>query len=623
MSGAGVLNDLPRGWEAWSSAWQPALDCWSRFTRLHAPAWCMTAADATRKGMPKGIFAMIRLVDHEVVLCLEQIERAGVKAFPKEILAHEIGHHVYCPADLRDNARLLARVRQGLPSVERMAPLVSNLYADLLINDRLQRQGLDLAGVYRAIRAPGNQLWTLYMRSYELLWALPRQTLALGEISEALDVDAQLAARVIRAYSADWVRGAGRFAALLLPYVLADQDSGALGSWLDLQKSGAGGLPDGLSELDDDEGGAILHPALDPELSGIDANEREVTAAAPPAQRPADAGGRKSNTRYRGPLEYARLLESLDTGLSEAEVASKYYRERALPHLIRFPTPEAPTATEPSPEGLSVWDVGSPLTRVDWLQSVIRSPRVVVGVTTVARNHAPAPVREKRREPVDLYIGIDCSGSMPNPRHRLSYPVLCGAIVGLSALRAGARVQVVLSGEPGQALSTPGFVSSDAKLLAVLTDYLGTGYAFGIGRLREAFPKPRKPPERRAHILLITDSDIFSMLENDHDDSGPVRARGRERVRPRAAASSGEDAGRPLTQGWEIARAALANASGGGTCVLNLPPGHSVPDALRLEAQGWAVHRVADWDELVRFARDFSRQRFERAAARRRAGVEP
>lgn len=90
MLSGGVFHQLPRGWEAWAAAWQPALECWSRFTRLHAPAWCMTSAEAHAKGMPEGIFAMIRLVDHEIVISLSQIELSGVNGFPKEILAHEI-----------------------------------------------------------------------------------------------------------------------------------------------------------------------------------------------------------------------------------------------------------------------------------------------------------------------------------------------------------------------------------------------------------------------------------------------------------------------------------------------------------------------------------------------------
>jgi hypothetical protein len=553
----------------------------------------MSSEQAKQEGMPSEIFAMIRLVDHEVVISLPAIEASGVKAFAKEILAHEVGHHVYCPGDLTDNGRLLARVRAGLPSVEHAAPMIANLYADLLINDRLQRQGLDMAGVYRAIRTSGSEVWTLYMRTYEILWSLAREDLTVKAVTENVDVDAQLAARVIRVYASDWVRGAGRFAALVLPYVLKDAGSPALARWLDMQRSGAGGTPNGLVEIDDDEDD-VLHPAFDPEITGI-----EDTPGA--AERRAKKGGIKSTARYRGPLEYSDLLKALGTGLSDEELASRYYRERALPHLIRFPTARAPDATEPSPEGLSVWDIGSPMARIDWMQSVIRSPWIVPGVTTVARNYGDAPVRQVQQQPVDLYIGIDCSGSMPNPRMQLSHPVLAGTIMALSALRAGARVQVVLSGEPGRSLSTNGFVRTEKEVLAVLTDYLGTGYAFGIGRLQEAFSEPRKRSERRVHILLITDHDIFSMLSNVHEHA---------------------ILGGPKQNGWTIAGQSLTNAGGGGTCVLHMNGGTDKPqEVTQLEAQGWNVHRLSDWEELVRFAREFSRQKFEvaRTAKARKA----
>jgi hypothetical protein len=394
----------------------------------------------------------------------------------------------------------------------------------------------------------------------------------------------------VRVYAADWVRGAGRFAALALPYVLKDTDSPKLALWLDMQKSGEGGMPEGLSEIEDEEGN-ILHPAFDPELTGIE----DPGGATANADGRNLKGGQKTTNRYRGPLEYGELLKALGTGMSEADIASKYYRERALPHLIRFPMPPAPLSSEPTPEGLTVWDLGSPLSRIDWLHSVIRSPTVVPGFTTVSRSYGQSPVRQKQQQPVDLYIGIDCSGSMPNPRHQLSYPVLAGTIIGLSALRAGARVQVVLSGEPGRSVSTAGFVSSEKEMLAVLTDYLGTGYAFGIGRLQEAFPEPRKPPQRHVHVLLITDHDIFSMLDNAHENWG------KKNETPLAQ-----------RQGWQIARESLCNAGGGGTCVLHMPRTQNVKEIAELEARGWAVHRLNDWPELTRFAREFSKQKFDR-----------
>ena len=60
---------------------------------------------------------------------------------------------------------------------------------------------------------------------------------------------------------------------------------------------------------------------------------------------------------------------------------------------------------------------------------------------------------------------------------------------------------------------------------------------------------------------------------------------------------------------------ALARAAGGGTLVLNLPErwaARAGPYAAIRRArdeQGWHLHRVASLEELVEFARQFSRLR--------------
>jgi hypothetical protein len=137
--------------DAWRAKWPGALACWSRYVQLSEPRWCLNASDEKREHL-QGSFAMIRLVDHAVVISLSQVRNQGLDEFSIEIMAHEIGHHVYTPADLSDNARMLARIRAGLPTKERLAPWIANLYEDLLINDRLQRvAGLNMAGVYQRL----------------------------------------------------------------------------------------------------------------------------------------------------------------------------------------------------------------------------------------------------------------------------------------------------------------------------------------------------------------------------------------------------------------------------------------------------------------------------------------
>ena len=177
----------------WQNAWPKALAIWSPFVKLREPIWCQTKSEENDAQL-SGSFAMIRLKDHTIVISLRLISRKGLEDFATEILAHEIGHHVYCPADLTDNARLSARIRAGLPTKEHLTGFVSNLYSDLLINDRLHRSvSLDIPGVYRKLVSKcSDQLWQLYMRIYEILWEMPKGTIALGKFDERLNQDAVL-----------------------------------------------------------------------------------------------------------------------------------------------------------------------------------------------------------------------------------------------------------------------------------------------------------------------------------------------------------------------------------------------------------------------------------------------
>ncbi|MGH7294630.1 MAG: VWA domain-containing protein [Polyangiaceae bacterium] len=561
--------------EAWNAHWDDALRAWSKLVRLSPPRWCMTEEDEKREGLT-GSFAQILLAEHAVILSARQIAALGLAPYPLEIMAHEVGHHVYCPGDLADAGRLVARVRRGLPGHELEAGMVSNLYEDILINDRLQRSaGLDSAAVWRVLRGDGasTPLWALYTTIYEHLWSLPAGDLSGVKVDARTDQDARLGARLVRVYAKNWLRGGGRFAALVLPYLQTDRPFADLAAAMDATGQRTGVIPDGLTEIDDDEDDAV-HPAFDPELTGLSTDSPD------PRTR---SDGRSPRPRHRDLGEYGQLLATLGVRASSEDVASRYYRERALPYLVRYPTRRSPRARELLPEGLETWDPGSPLEQIDWVESLARSPVVVPGLTTVERVYGDSRGGDPERAPVDLYVGIDCSGSMPAPRVLTSYPALAGAIVSLSALRVGASVKVVLSGEPnGRTLSMPDFLRDEALVMQTLTSYLGTGIGFGVHRLAETFDA-HEPRARPAHVLLLTDTDLYRLLDSVED-------------------------GKP---GWDVARDALAAARGGGTVVLNTAPAPQAPPVLRLRAGGWGVHFVSSWEALVDFAREFSRRAYE------------
>jgi hypothetical protein len=575
--------------DAWAAAWPEALAHWSKFTKLSAPRWCFTLEDEQKEGLT-GSFAMIRLPDQAVVVSLAQVREKGLERFAVEIAAHEIGHHVYCPANLLDNGRMIARMRAALPTKEHLAPVVANLYGDLLINDRLQRgSDLDIAGVYRALDAassdPPGRAWTLYMRIYEILWSIQRGELARDAIDRRMEGDAQLGARLIRSYAREWLEGSGRFAALFLPYVLEDGGENVdalLRGWLDA-KGPAGGsseVPAGLAEVEAGEQEGAIHPSLDPELTGLDVEGIPGSDATGPPLEAESAGGGRG--QYREPFEYGELLRSLGLDLSDHEIAVRYYRERALPHLVRFPVRTMPESTEPLPEGLQPWDIGSPLEDADWLQSVLASPHVIPGMTTVQRTWGTTEGALPETHPIDLDLYVDCSGSMPNPQVTVSFLTLAGAIVALSALRVGARVQATLWSGARQFETTGGFISDAGRVLRILTGYLGGGTAFPVHLLRETY-RARKKGDRPVHILVISDDGVDTMFAKDEQGN----------------------------TGWEVSRMALERAGAGGTLVLNLYRDWTEhADLRRAHEEGWKIHRVLDWEGLVAFARAFSQENY-------------
>jgi hypothetical protein len=386
---------------------------------------------------------------------------------------------------------------------------------------------------------------------------------------------------LIRVYARDWLDGAGKFAALCLPYLIEDEGAAAqkvLRVWMDTQQAGAGATEvPGLSGLEGDERGSAVHPSLDPALAEMGA---EIEAASQP-QEASGPGG--SPGQSREPFEYGAILKALGLNLSDHEIAVRYYKERAVPNLIRFPAQEAPQAADPLPEGLEPWDIGSPLEAADWQASLQVSPRVIPGFTTVQRAWGVTEGETPKREPLDLDLYVDCSGSMPNPQSQVSYLTLAGAIVALSALRAGSRVQATLWSGARQFDTTRGFVRDEHAILQILTGYLGGGTAFPIHILRDTY-SGRRLNDRPVHILVISDEGVTTMF--DKDELG--------------------------NSGWDVAQMALDQARGGGTLVLNLwRSWENTPDLVRAhQEQNWQIALVQGWDALVEFARKFSAQTY-------------
>lgn len=567
--------------ERWQRAWSYALKLWSPYTRLSDPLFSLRVQNDRELGLVNS-FAVIRMNDHSVRISLPQVKQYGLEGFAVDILAHEIGHHVLCPANLLEAGRSVALAALALPGFQKQAPLITNMWEDLLINDRLVRlHDRRYAQIYDRLNKHGSgeatKLWGLYMRIFEILWGLEPGSLCPLSLEPAEEGDAYLAARMVRVYGKDWLQGVGGFAALCLPYLTREDGSTTSRLRLLFDTDGLGEgceVPLGVMDL---EGYEIVHPGNDPNIVDALAGSNGKSGT----KGTSTAGGGLGQTRE--PFLFGQILEALGIKLDGHDAAVKFYREKALAHLIPFPTREKELSKEPLMEGLEPWDVGNPMEQIDWLQTVLLSPTVVPGMTTVQRTWGVMGGSERAREPLDLDLYVDCSGSIPNPQQTLSYLTLAGAIVVLSAMRTGARVQATLWSGAGQFDKTTGFVSDERAVLRVLTSYLGGGTAFPNHILRDTYEE-RTVRERPVHILILSDDGIDTMGLQD-------------------------EKGKP---GLEIAQTALEKARGGGTMVLNLYSATwlTLPFAEQVKSMGWELFRVTDWSELLKFAREFSRLKY-------------
>lgn len=588
--------------EPWLAAWPAALAAWGPTTRLAAPVFHTTPPTPA-----VGSFAWFDGGRVQVHIDLTWIVRDGLEDHAVAILAHEIGHHVMAPADARTRVIVAHRVRLGLIDAPTLVPTVANLWHDLLINDRLQRTGsARLAPVWQRLRAVGlaeDPLMQLLMRANEVLWELPAGTLVGSEQSSGrsgaaegpqtadLETYAQLTARVVRAYRRDVIGGAGGFAALVRTF-LGTEISGyhsqaAAGVCADI--TATTGLPQGLAS-DPTLMSDPVHPLLDPVVmqglapqlkpadQGAPASTESGSGTGLSAPVPVAHGSYGSGKDGATTADLQATLAAMGEQISLEQVAAAWYRELAAPLLVRFPVRNVPAAPETVLGGLEIWDVGEDLSLIDWSATVTASPVVVPGLTTRQREvHTDEP-RELTTKPVDLDLYVDSSGSMPDGRRTLAPITLAGVVLALSALRAGASVQVTVWSGASDVASTDGFTRDANVVLLGLMAFFGGRTQFPLHLLRSTFlAEPAREPRtgRSTHIAVISDLGISTMFPPaDRDGAG-------------------------------LAAQALAAAGGGGSLILNIDPAWR--DHLP-ETGDFDVYSVRDQADLVPFARDFARR---------------
>ena len=596
------------------AVWPRAQRVWSPVTRLHRPTLLeKPAKDALAWIDLRTMSVHVNLRRATPLMGTTAARSAGQEELVLALLAHEVGHYVLAPGDMATAARIHMRVRSGLIDCDEQVGMVANLWCDLLINDELQRhRGVSMISLLEAVSecwdrqeteshgreipdASGPQWWPTYLRCYEIAWELVPGTLHRQGV--AGEAEARLMARLARVYASAPVQGAAGFAALLRPMIM-DEDLQQKRSQR-LRMSGRGGSGrqcggiTGVGELpvsvigDTDLLKPVIHPAQDSLVLGAGLS----APRAPEDSQNNNDGALLQDTLSRSqniqPADLSAVARSLGVDMPALEIASRYYHESAAPYLVRLPPARRAGRDDPLRGNLETWETGEDLADIDWSATMAASPWVVPGVTTRRRHFERDPGEDQHMVPTNLDLYLDSSGSMPDPAVRLSPVALAGAILALSALRSGARVQATTWSGPEQIAGTDGFTQNTQEVLAAIVAHFGGSTSFPLGILSRTHLAARadgvgRPP---CHIAVVSDDGVVSMFADHRSDE--------------CAKTSNEEG---------IAVRALTAAGGGGTLLLNTEPRHV--KGLRLPG-GYAVHSVRNLDEVRRFSADLARAIWE------------
>ncbi|HEY9841545.1 MAG TPA: hypothetical protein V6D23_13875 [Candidatus Obscuribacterales bacterium] len=514
--------------------WERALTLWSPYLRLPPPRWCETPAELQAAGLSEQL-AQFRLDRREVVLNGPQLKRRGLLLQLPAILSHEIGHYACCPGTAELHVRLCARAFAALPEVREQVAMVVNLFQDLLINTRLQlEKGCDLRPLLLALRPPDpDPFWEWALRICEIRWRLPGQSLSRQASDDPAEADAILAARLIQPRGRHLLENMHAFAGLCESYLPQESTPAP---WLDLPAQAKHGLPAGL----------IAQP---------------TQPGQPEASEPGNgkAPGRGTSLgaprQYLEPPAYAALLAVTGFKNARHDWLVQYYRERAWPHLLPELRPSGGGWEPQHPEGTRPWELDRPVTDIDWTASLVQSPVVVPGMTTLRRQQAwEREATVIRPEHLDLYL--DASGSVPDPAASCSPLVLAATILVLSALRLGIAVRVTCYSGQDQVLGTD-YLRQGETLLRALISYPGGATSFPLPLLARRY----RQREATTQLLIISDEGYRAALQPAPDGEA----------------------------GETILKHAAAQAAGATLLLQLLTPG-TPPDLAPLIASGWQLH---------------------------------
>ncbi|QEE17665.2 vWA domain-containing protein [Promethearchaeum syntrophicum] len=430
---------------------------------------------------------------------------------------HEIAHYVYCPYDNLTNLRLLAAAIKGGVS-KNHAPMIVNIFSDLLIDNRTHRKFKDLMNWELQITAEQalqeskrnklSKLWKLLVRCYEILWDI--EILPKTMISDELNkIAGKTCDIILKNYENEslWEKKVQKIAKILKD--LLKEECKLANTTENMEGKNR-------SKNGDKQGNPFSIPNDVLETFGDISEVKNIDMI---------KGGDSGNKKSRGPNEISEienaaeeLAQEIDCktfldvlnlyGLGSLnEKLGIWYRSRAK-NLLRFNYYESkPSGAIPLyPE---TWRIGDSLEELDPVQTLLASPSIIPNITTRKWSHQEGPSHRISKELPDMMIVIDSSGSMDwdfkrkkiSGRYHIS---LLAAFAALHyAINNGSHVSAInFSNRVKKTTWTNNFY----KIEQILLSYIGQGTVLPTKTMIQM----AKSADRPSLIILISDLELYN-----------------------------------------------------------------------------------------------------------------
>ncbi len=424
------------------------------------------------------------------------------------IAKHEAGHR-FCPYDTITMLLLRHAVTKTLEGktlkVDKdvASGMVLNVFADLCINTASTRRGdQDIAWAYRQLcqddEKKQSPFWRVYGRSMELAWK--REIMPQDTKYEAKEIEAaQEISKLFEGNYFDksaWRENIQQFTHIISDFLEPPQGKG--------NGKGKGGKGSGKEKQENESSSG--ETGFDDITQNIPKNLDEKTTREL-AKRLAEIGSDGLPKSGQGLKEFQEIMAGFGQG-DPVKASIEFYDLLSNAYEVRFATRPFGTA-KVSPFQPIKWQPSLGAERLDVPYSLQAGGRLIPGVNTYAWNTRRRETKGLEEVVPNLDLYLDSSGSMLNPVHEISLPVLAGFVVAKKAHRKGVQIRATNFSGKNQ-YKTAGPSRNLREIFEVLVTHYNGGTVFPTNTLLDDY-SPKQ-------VLVITDT----FLGNENETANAI-----------------------------------------------------------------------------------------------------